>query len=107
MNAVVNTLAEALQSAPSLPWRDALYLPVETPWELSTPAIISNPDDLYDETTNTEAVPATGMRYALSITDVQDIVDNARKQRPDCSLVDLLKAFTFYFERDAFIELGE
>ncbi len=104
---MVNTLAEALQSAPSLPWRDALYLPVETPWELSTPAVICNPDDLLDKTTNTEAVSATGMRYALSITDVQDIVDYARKQRPDCSLEDLLKAFIFYFERDALIEFGE
>lgn len=107
MNTMEKTLAETLQSAPSLPWRAALYLPVEIRWELNTPTIICNPDDLHDETTGTDAIPAPGMRYALSIADVKDIVDNARKQRPDCSPDDLLKAFLFYFERDAFIEFGQ
>jgi hypothetical protein len=107
MTPVAITLADVLRTAPSLPWREALYLPVEVPWDLSTRAILFDSDDLYDAKANTDEVPQPGMRYVHSIADVRDIVNNARQQRPECSLEDLLKAFLFYYERDAFIELEE
>lgn len=40
----------------------------------------------------------------LAIADVQDIVLNARQQRPNATRAELLAAFKFYMAHDAFIE---
>lgn len=45
------------------------------------------------------------MSYALGISALQDVVGNAKQQRPGCSLSDLMKAFLFYHRNDAFITI--
>jgi hypothetical protein len=42
---------------------------------------------------------------ALPVTVVQDIATNARSQKPDANLGDLLYAFLYYYKHDAFVEL--
>lgn len=44
-----------------------------------------------------------GMTHALDIATVQDIVLNAREQKPMASENDLMEAFIYYFEHDAFL----
>jgi hypothetical protein len=40
--------------------------------------------------------------YVLNIADIQDIVDNVKQQKPDCSEIDLFEAFLYYIKNDAF-----
>lgn len=40
---------------------------------------------------------------ALRLADVEDIVANARAQKPAASEAELLEAFLYYYDNDAFI----
>lgn len=44
-----------------------------------------------------------GLSDTLGIQDIQSIVENAKLQKPNASVGDLLSAFVFYMENDAFI----
>ncbi|MNN82388.1 hypothetical protein D3C81_1993180 [compost metagenome] len=41
---------------------------------------------------------------ALSIQTIQDIVNNAYEQKSNCTIEELLKAYLYYFDNDAFID---
>jgi hypothetical protein len=43
------------------------------------------------------------MKYALSLSQVGEIVENARDQRDGLTGEELLRAFLYYFDHDAFI----
>lgn len=72
-----------------------------------TPAVLSNPVDRYaDEPPDPEIAVRNGLGRALQVAQVQDIVDNARQQRPRASDGELVEAFLFYYDRDAFIDFS-
>jgi hypothetical protein len=45
------------------------------------------------------------LMQVVPVATLQDIVSNARAQKPSATLEELFEAFKFYFERDAVIEL--
>jgi hypothetical protein len=45
--------------------------------------------------------------YTLSIQDIQGIVENAYEQKSNCDVKDLIEAFLYYFDNDAFIEFTD
>lgn len=46
------------------------------------------------------------LRYALQFSDVQGIVCNAKQQLPNSDENELFRAFEFYVDNDAFIDLS-
>lgn len=62
-------------------------------------------DNSIGETDDVSAGTEQGLEYALGMDAVQDIVANAREQDPNVDLATLLKAFLFYYDHDAFMEL--
>ncbi|KWF20356.1 hypothetical protein [Burkholderia pseudomultivorans] len=79
-----------------------LYLP-PMPWTLDTEGAFSeDPPDAEDD-----AVPALarqpGWQITLDSATIEDIVINAHDQIDEPSIAQLLDAFSFYVENDAFI----
>jgi hypothetical protein len=64
------------------------------------------PPDLEDEPD--AGVPdfakMNGLIRTLEVATLQDVVSNARFQRPQATLDELFNAFRFYHDRDAFIQ---
>jgi hypothetical protein len=44
-----------------------------------------------------------GFRYALTISSLQDVVVNAREQWAGVPMPDLIQAFSYYYDHDAFL----
>jgi len=106
MNITTITLGEVLASADKLAWSDALYLPVGTEWNLATAAVVWDPDDVDDDSEIPDVAKKLEMRYVLPVSSVQDVVRNFHSQKDVASVEDLLRAFMFYFQNDAFIEVA-
>lgn len=105
---MVTTLSKVLTEACELPWDHFLYLPKdEYPWTLNSMCAVLNDDDLEDGDEDPPAAREMGLRYVLSMSTVCDIVKNLTLQVGSSPVpLDIsLKAFHFYFENDAFIQL--
>jgi hypothetical protein len=106
------TLREILTRADQQPPKAWLYLPADTPWNLESdaealisPEVPPDREDDPDAGTPDVAKKMSLMR-ALPITTVQEIVENALSQRSDATAEELFKAFIYYYDNDAFIDLG-
>ena len=97
------TLSQFLQSPDDFPWNEAIYLPKDKTWSLNSPIAVWNPDDFDEGEEDPKIVRDNGLTYALGVSAGQDIVANAREQKTDLTMDDLLNAFLFYYKNDAFI----
>ncbi len=99
-------LGQVLLNVDQLPWKHALFLEGERPWGENTQTMILDPDDVEDPNTDDEPEVAKqhGLRYGLLVADVVDIVENARAQQPNVTMSELIQAFNYYYDNDAFIE---
>ncbi len=84
-------------------WRDTLFLPKDDIWSLSSMCAVLYTDDLEDSEEVPQFALDNNLVWALNIQDVQNIFENAKQQRFLCSDTDLLEAFLYYFDNDAFI----
>ena len=102
---------EVLSDIANLPTTAWVYLPTDRNWNLtSTCAVLESeevPPELEDDPS--AGVPGfakqNGLMQALPVTVVQDIVVNARSQKPGATLEDFWRAFLYYHKHDAFINL--
>lgn len=103
MNKIIK-LRNVLLYSEKFEWSDALFLIRDNIWNLNSECIVIDPDDVENDV-DEEPKFATenNMKYALSIQDIQGIVDNAYQQNPNCKETDLLQAFLYYYDHDAFI----
>src|SRR5262245_21095588 len=104
MTTGMTTLSEVLENDRRFNAGHFLYLPTDEVWRLETRCSVLEESDV-------DAVPnmaqQNGLSYALGMAAVQDIVANARAQSRAVSLEQLLEAFLFYYDNDAFIDFGE
>jgi hypothetical protein len=84
-------------------WQHALYLPLEAVWDEGTPCAVLDPEAGQGPEGTPAYAKENRLQYAVTIATLQDIVTNARLQRPDANVDDLTKAFLFYYDHDAFI----
>jgi len=104
----MKTLKEILLSITDSSIRAWVYLPADKNWNLdSACAVLESeevPPELEDEPDAgvPEFAKRNGLIQALPVSTVQDVVSNARTQKPDATVGDLFKAFKFYFQHDAF-----
>ncbi|NLP51955.1 hypothetical protein [Bacillus sp. RO1] len=97
-----------LNNANELPWNEYLFLPDDKNWSLDSICSVINWDELdEDELEDDGDTPKIAfdnkLIYVLDIATIQDIVNNANQQRPQCSAPNLFKAFMYYYNNDAFI----
>lgn len=101
-------LKNILINAKELPWNEYLFLPIDKNWSLDSVCSVINWDqldenELEDDGDTPKIAKENKLIYALDIATIQEIVDNAQQQRPQCSESDLFEAFLYYYYNDAFI----
>jgi hypothetical protein len=100
-------LKDVLVNAEDYSFRDSLYLTMDKNWNLNSDCAVLNSDDLETDEEDPKFALENGLIYALGIHDVQDIVINAKEQNLNCTGEDLLQAFLFYYNNDAFIDFSK
>ncbi len=109
MNGEIQVLRNVLSAIEKLPSKGWLYLPVERNWNLNSTCIIIESDEVPPELEDEpdagvpEFAKQNGLKETLPISTVKDIVWNARAQKANVTLEELLRAFQYYYKHDAFI----
>lgn len=110
-NEKIMSFKEALVGIEATPATFWVYLPADQNWNLDSECAILESDEVPPELEDDpdagvpEFAKQNNLVQALSVAVLQDIVINARTQKPNATLDDLLRAFAYYFEHDAFIDL--
>ena len=102
----LTTLGEVLSVADRLPLDADLFLPCDAVWAPDTRCAVEPVDRYAEEPAVPEVAARNGLARALQVAQVQDIVDNASQQRPGASVEELVEAFLFYYDRDAFMDFS-
>jgi hypothetical protein len=101
------TLGEVLSQADRLPLDADLFMPFDEVWKPDTRCAVESMDRYAGEAAVPQVAARNGLGRALQVAQVQDIVDNARQQLPGASVKQLVEAFLFYYDRDAFIDFSK
>lgn len=99
-------LRDLLINVNEFQWDDSLFLPNGEKWDLNSLCYLFNLDELENDEEIPKFATENNYSYVLNMADIQDIVDNVKQQRPECSELDLFKAFLYYFKNDAFISFN-
>lgn len=92
-------LASLLNDVESFAPDGSLWMRFMLPWsELSECLLVEDYDGDFDESID-------GFDYCLGVDAVQDVVANARLQKEQVSIHELVSALSFYCKNDAFINL--
>jgi hypothetical protein len=98
-------LSDVLLNSEEFEWNYALFLVRDDEWTLDSRCAVLDPDDVEDDSDEEPRYAIDNkLKYVLSIQDIQSIADNAKQQNLYCTEKDLLKAFLYYYNNDAFIE---
>lgn len=97
-------LVNVLRDIESYEWSKALFLPEDEIWGIDTKCMILAPNDVEDDEAPQIALE-NGLSYALDVQLIQAIVQNISEQKKDFTDDDLLEAFLYYYDNDAYIEL--
>lgn len=103
----LTTLCEALSVADRLSLDADLFLPFDEVWGPDTRCAVEMVDRYADVPEVPEVAARNELARALQVAQVQDIVVNARQQQPEVSAEELVAAFLFYYDRDAFIDFSK
>lgn len=104
----VQTVLETINNLPIKCW---IYLPVDEEWSLNSRAAVLESEEVPPEHEDDplagipEIARENRLMQALPVADVQDIVTNARRQKPDATLAEIFAAFLYYYDHDAFFNL--
>lgn len=99
------TLRELLGDK-ALPFDHHVLLPSKQKWGLDTLCAIVESDEIM-ETKDHPLALENKLSCSIGTNETLDIVANAREQIPQAIVEQLLAAFKFYYDNDAFIEFGE
>ena len=86
-----------------------VYLPSKGGWNLKSESATLESDEIPPELEDSPGagIPRLAIHHDLAqimpVSTVQEIVSNVRAQKPIFSTEDIFRAFTFYYERDAFM----
>lgn len=104
--------AELLTEIESLDEQSWVYLPSDEKWTLPSRSLaLQSLEVAPDEEDDPDAgIPPAAKKHALMqalpVTTVQDIVRNAKAQKPQVTQEELFKAFLHYYDHDAFLKLS-
>jgi hypothetical protein len=98
----LTTLSELLTKPDQLDPRQFVYLPMGEPWSLSTRCALLECSDING---NPEFAEKHGLEYAIGADAVQGVAYNLKSQVPVPTEKQLLEAFLFYYDNDAFVSV--
>jgi hypothetical protein len=101
----VYPLQDILIHADTLPWQLDLFIDRDGSISGEMRAAIINTEE-YDDADENPFAHEHGLRYAITVSTVQDVVSYARQQRPEYNPAELVNAFVYYYHNDAFIDFG-
>lgn len=101
------TLSEVFTGVDQLNWKFALYLPAREKWGLESHCAVLDPDECGPDEDEPEFAKANSLRYALTIQQIRGVVLNVRQQKSNATFEELLRAFLFYYDHDAFLDLSK
>lgn len=102
----LTTLGAVLLNADELASDAVLFLPYGEVWNSTTQCAVIAVELYADEDDVPELAVQNNLERAMQIAQVQDVVVNARQQRSQLTVENLVTAFLFYYDRDAFIIFG-
>jgi hypothetical protein len=104
--ATITTLQEILIE--KIPLKGWLYLETK-PWDLNTEGIMVEEDKDADPSAPfpPKIIQQLNLIEVLDAAGIEDIIDNAESQISNLTAEQILLAFEFYFDNDAFIEFDE
>ena len=81
-------------------------MPHGVDWNESTQCAVLHSDDLEKEPDldRPRVAVENGLYYALEMQVIESIVENARDQRRAATISDLVDAFVYYHDNDAYID---
>jgi hypothetical protein len=101
------SLAQVLWSINDLPWDYALYIPIaDTSWTEDMKCMVLDPETTNNPDDDPDEAKSNGLKYALTIGEVQDVVENIKAQKHNAEIGLIIKALNFFYENDAFIDLS-
>ncbi|MBX2806570.1 MAG: hypothetical protein KTR19_11410 [Hyphomicrobiales bacterium] len=105
---ITRTLREILLNIDKEPWDHALYIPNRNiNWLPDMPAIILDPNVTDESEDDPIEAKKNQLKYALTIGEVQDVIDNVKVQKENPDIKNLIKALCYYYENDTFIDLAK
>lgn len=107
MNHPTFRLQEVFKLAEQIPNGGNLFLPKNEKLEQNTKCAVLFEDDNYEFTEEILKFAEThGLNRNFGIHLVQDVVANAKLQKPEVSIDELIAALEHYLEYDAFYDFG-
>lgn len=104
---VLTKLENVLLKIEDLPWEYALYIPaIDAEWSGDMKCIVLDPEETADPDDDPDVAKTNGLKYALMISDVQDIVENAKAQKKNIEKKVIIDAIKYYYDNGAFIKLS-
>jgi len=100
------SLGDVLGSPGRYPWDGSLFLPRDEVWTLQSKCAVIRDEITIYESDEHPFANEQGLSLALGVASVQDIVENAKQQLPEANPEQLLSAFLYYYDNDAFIEFA-
>ena len=101
----MDTLGDVLREPDRLPWGEWVIFRPDEPLTAATPCRVEDLDDLPDDLDYPPEAVAAGLTTSLDTATVQDIVSNLLQQVDEAGMDLRLRAFAYYWEYDAFIDL--
>jgi hypothetical protein len=98
------TLAEALNAPDRLPDKWLLF-PSRSALSTETPCLVADRDELPEDVDLPADATRAGLTAELDVRTVRDIVENLLQQTAVADTALRVRAFAYYVEHDAFIEL--
>jgi hypothetical protein len=112
MSDKITTFKKVLENIEEYSCRCWVYMPSEDKWHIgSKSAVLENEEVPPEFEDGTDAgVPAiakaNNLMQALPVSEIQDIVRNAKAQASDVSVEKLFEAFIYYYDNDSYIQLA-
>ena len=109
--ASIASFADVLDSISGISPLGWVFLAKGEVWSLRTKAAVLEMDDVPPEMEDSpdagipDFAKENGLMPAITVSDLQDVVENIKEQFPGANTGDYLRAFLFYYDNDAFMKL--
>jgi hypothetical protein len=98
-------LLNVLKQPDKFNWTHSLFICGKIPYVANSNCAVLNEDELESSTDISGFISENGLKYALGIQQLQDVVKNLKNQEPNPTDAELVKAFNFYLQNDAYLPL--
>lgn len=103
--ALQKKLLDVFRELDTLTWHHVVYLPPGS-FSVDTVCLVLDPDDVDPDEELPEEARNAGYRAGLGIDDIRSIRENARQQGRAPTDEEMVRAFDYYLQNDAFIEFS-